>query len=337
MTSGAAIIRAPNHLGDLVMALPALGVAGASDVLAPRGLTPLLALAKLGGRAIAFDRSGVTGFARAVRDVRAGRYDRGVILPPSLSSALLFALGGVHWRRGADTDARAALLTDVVPRGMLAGLHRAAQYHLLVTGAAPATPLVPRLWPREGDLGRWRALAGETSGPLVGIFPGSNAPSRRWETASFAALARRLGALGLRVIVFGGPQERAITAAIAAGGAALDLGGRTDLPLLAAGLAACDLVVSNDSGPLHVAAAVGARTVSLWGAGDPSVTGPLGVAHRLVRHPELPCVPCVKNVCPRSGPGYVLADAQRECMHIISIEEVVAAAREHLARATAAT
>jgi lipopolysaccharide heptosyltransferase II len=319
------VIRAPNHLGDLVMSLPALEAAGEADIVLPRGLAPLLGLSTVRGTSLPFDR-GPRGFLRAIRALRARRYRRGVLLPPSLSSALLFALGGVAERRGTSTDRRGPLLTDGLPRARLAGLHRSAQYHFLVTGAPPASPLIPRLEVGEYLRDRFRALLPDVNAPLVGLFPGSNAPSRRWPVTRFATLAGRLRAAGALVVVFGGPAERAVTAAVAEGGA-VDLGGRTDLLLLAAGLATCELVISNDSGPLHVAAAVGTRTLSFWGAGDPAITGPPRGPHHLLRHPELFCVPCIKNVCPRSGPGSFLADAHNECLHLIDVDEADAAAR----------
>jgi ADP-heptose:LPS heptosyltransferase len=144
-------------------------------------------------------------------------------------------------------------------------------------------------------------------------------------------LVRRLAGDGIRVVVFGGPQERALGAAVA-GGVALDVAGRTDLPLLAAGLADCDLVITIDSGPMHLAAAVGTPTISLWGAGNPTVTGPGGAGHELLRHAELPCVPCGKNVCPRKGRGHVLEDAERECLRLIDVATVEAAVRGRLAQ-----
>jgi lipopolysaccharide heptosyltransferase II len=319
------IIRAPNHLGDLVMSLPALEAAGGADVVLPRGLAPLLALSRVRGSALPFDR-GARGFLHAVRMLRARRYARGVLLPPSLSSALMFVFGGVAERRGAPTDHRGPLLTDPVPRSRLVALHRSAQYHLLVTGEARATALSPCLQVSDLLRDRFHALLPESDEPLVGLFPGSNAPSRRWPPSRFAALAGRLRAAGARVVVFGGPAERAITAEVASGGG-VDLGGRTDLSLLTAGLAACELVISNDSGPLHVAAAVGTRTLSFWGAGDPAITGPPPGPHHLLRHPELFCVPCVRNVCPRRGAGVFLADARNECLHLIDVDEAEAGAR----------
>ncbi|MBA2572387.1 MAG: hypothetical protein H0V06_05050, partial [Gemmatimonadetes bacterium] len=70
---------------------------------------------------------------------------------------------------------------------------------------------------------------------------------------------------------------------------------------------------------------VGTPTISLWGAGDPAVTAPLGRSHKLIRRAELPCVPCVKNECPRRGRGYVLDDAHRECMRLIQVDDIDAA------------
>jgi ADP-heptose:LPS heptosyltransferase len=95
--------------------------------------------------------------------------------------------------------------------------------------------------------------------------------------------------------------------------------------MLAAGLAECDILITNDSGPLHLAAAAGTRTLSLWGAGDPAETGVRGAAHTLLRHPELPCVPCVRNECPRHGAGYVLPEAERECLQLIRAADVLSA------------
>ncbi|HWZ59800.1 MAG TPA: glycosyltransferase family 9 protein [Gemmatimonadaceae bacterium] len=312
-----AVVRAPNHLGDLVMALPALEAAP-HDVLVLDTIAPLLTMARIEGTVIPLTR-GTAGFARAVSRLRRGNYARGVLLTPSFSSAFLFAAAGIPNRRGTSTDARSLLLTDCVPSYPFTKLHRAKTYWTLLSNNTMPDPLRPRLTVPDEARARWRALAPD--GPLIGLFPGGNAPSRRWSPASFADLATRLAARGARVVVFGGPTERDLTKQVA-GSHATDLGGQTDLPLLAAGLAACDLVVTNDSGPLHMAAAVGTPTISTWGAGDPLVTGPLGPGQRLVRHPELPCVPCTRNVCPRSGHGTRLPDAHNECLALITIDEV---------------
>lgn len=319
------VVRAPNHLGDLVLALPALAAAGPADIVLPRHLAPLGALARFEGGLIELE-PGRGAFLQATRRLRRSRYARGILLTPSFSSALLFALGGVGGRRGLGTDGRRLLLHDALPREDADGRHRASLYHWLITGELPAEPPVPRLSIPPEVTERWRRLAGPKAGWVVGIFPGSNASSRRWDPYRFAELSRRLAADGARLIVFGSRAESEITRVVA-GDVAFDAGGRTDLPLLAAGLAECDILVSNDSGPLHLAAAVGTPTVSLWGAGEPAVTGVVGPGHRMLRRADLPCVPCLKNECPRSGAGYLLPKADRECLQLIEVPEVLAATR----------
>lgn len=321
------VVRLPNHLGDLIMALPALELVPHADVQVLRYLTPLMRMAPVHGRVLALDR-GASGFREGARQLRAGRYDRGVLLTPSIGSAAMFAAGGVRTRRGSNTDRRRLFLSDAIPKERLAAMHRVDAYCYLVTGQRPAATPAPRLVPDDAAVESWQRLTAELPRPLIGIFPGSNAPSRRWAPARFAEVARMLAQRAGRVVVFGGPQERAITAEVA-GDWAFDAGGRTDLPTLAAGLADCRMVVSNDSGPLHLAAAVGTPTLSLWGAGNPAVTGPVGARHELVRHAELPCVPCVKNECPRRGSGFFLSDAHQECMQLIHPSEVLSRLARH--------
>jgi len=315
------IIRAPNHLGDLVMALPAIQAGKPDAVVVARWLAPLIELA--GFKAIPFDAT-ARGFARAVLDLRRAHLTRGVLLTPSFSSALMFRLGGVRARRGTDTDGRTVLLTSVVERALLELNHRATAYWLLVCGDLPGERPEPVLAVPESLRAQARTLM-RAHGPLIGICAGSNAPSRTWPAERFAAVTRALAAQGARVVVFGAAGERERTRAVA-GDVAIDMGGRTPLPLLAASLAECSVVISNDSGPLHLAAAVGARTVSVWGAGDPSRTGP-PATHTILRDKALPCLECVKNRCPRSGPGYILPDAYNECLHLVTVEDVLSAVR----------
>lgn len=331
------IVRAPNHLGDVIMALPAIRASGGADVLALRWLTPILQMVReaepdgAGVREILPLERGTSGLLRAARRLRARRYDLGLVLPPSLSSALIFALGGVRRRRGFPTDARRLLLTDPLePLG--AGAHRATGF-MAVAGARTADPPTPVLGIPERTRERWSALAASSDGPLIGISPGSNAPSRRWPPERYAEMVRRLSRRGLRVVVFGGPGEEDLVRFVS-GGLATEVAGRPDLPLLAAGLADCTLALTNDSGPMHVAAAVGTSVVALIGPSDPRLTGPLGEGHLPVLADELGCMPCGRNECPRSGPGSRLADAENECMRLISVARVEAAVLGQLARHT---
>jgi heptosyltransferase-2 len=313
------LIRAPNHLGDFVLSLPALETAPRADILVAQHLEPLARMA-FPGRVILPLTRGAGGFARGVVQLRSRSRAAASLLTPSFSSALLVALAGIPSRRGTGTDHRRALLTEPVDPGRFEALHRSAAYLWLVTGGTPTQAPVPRLilsdWARQ----EWATLR-PFEPPFVGLFPGSRASSRRWPPERFREIARRLAEAGHRVIVFGGPEERGLTAQVA-GNEAADLGGRCSLPALAAGLAECRWLLTNDSGPMHLAAAVGTRTVSLWGAGDPRRTGPLGPGHRLLRRTNLPCVPCVRNACPRRGRGTILPEAERECMALLEVDQV---------------
>jgi heptosyltransferase II len=332
------VIRTPNHLGDLIMALPALAAAPAADLVVAAWLAPVVALLERPGRVIPFQR-GRRGMLQAARALRRQRYATGVLLPPSFSSALLFRLGGVRRVRGAATDARRLLLSDAVARERLLDRHRTALYMELVTGAAADAPLTPVL-PLPSELidrwqTQWRRETAAARLPLsegaavAGIFPGSNASSRRWDVQRFAGVARGLAARGVRVLVFGTAREAELTREVA-GDVALDLGGRTELPVLAAALSACDILVTNDSGPMHLAAAVGTRTLVVSGPADTRETAPGGPGHVYLQRLDLPCVPCVRNECPRRGAGFILPEAERECLRLIEVPDVLTAAQSML-------
>jgi heptosyltransferase II len=341
------VIRTPNHLGDLVMALPALAAAPQADLVIARWLVPLVELLQRDGAIIPLDR-GTAGLVAAARRLRGRSRQRGVLLPPSLSSAILFRLGGVRHVRGAATDGRGVLLSERVSRDRLRGRHRTRLYLELVSGTpadaapAPALPVPPAVRARWHDVlraaaaGRPGIVSDDAAGgdgvrrPVVGVFPGSNAPSRRWDAARFAAVCRDLAGDGAAVLVLGASAEAVLTREVA-GRAGLDLGGRTDLPVLAAALSECDILVTNDSGPMHLAAAVGTRTLVVSGPADTQETAPGGTGHRYLQRLDLPCVPCVKNECPRRGAGFILAEAERECLRLIEVPEVLRAARRMLA------
>ncbi len=314
------------------MALPALLAARADAIVVAAWLAPLLSLTPLTARIVPL-RRGVRGMLPAATRIRRGQFARGVLLTSSFSSALLFRMSGVRSVRGAATDARERLLNDVVPRSAIDALHRSVAYHLLVTGEPlPDVPL-PHLEIPEAAQVAWRQVwgqPGQGSGRVVGVIPGSHASSRAWPAARYAAVARALAAEGMRVVVFGSAAERALTRVVA-GDWAFDAGGRTDLPTLAAALASCDILITNDSGPMHLGAAAGVPTLALWGAGNPAVTGVAGACHRMLRRTDLPCVPCVKNECPRHGAGFILDNAERECLTLIEAVDVLRAAHEALA------
>ncbi|HUF75632.1 MAG TPA: glycosyltransferase family 9 protein [Longimicrobiales bacterium] len=334
MSGGGRIIRAPNHLGDAVAALPAI-VADGSDVLVVRWLAPVLEMAGLEGRVIPFDR-GLPGFLRAAAELRRCGYAEGVLLSAAFSAAWLFRWGGVRHLRGTTTDGRSLLLRDGVRPETLWPHHRIDAYRLLLgleSGSAGEAPQVHRITAPAERVGRWRGRLSAGPGPLVGLFPGAHAPARRWPEERFVELAGRLHATGARLVVLGGPPEAELTARVAAAApGSLDAGGRTDLFDLAALLSLCDLVVTNDTGPMHLAGAVGTPTVSLWGPSDPDEVRQVGAPDFRVTGPELPCKPCYRNRCGRRGAGTLLPDAHEECMRLIEVDSVIAAVEAALAQ-----
>jgi lipopolysaccharide heptosyltransferase II len=334
--AGSLVVRAPNHLGELILALPALHHAASAERRAGRslfvqfmaGLEPILDMAALDVERLPIqDRRAIRAGGRQIRRTGARR---GILLTPSASSALMFVLAGLRSRRGTGGGWRTALLTDAIPRGPLLEGHRVQEFLALVGAGTEGDPPTPTLRaPNAGERSR-----GNGDDSVVALFPGANAESRRWPAGRFSALAQRLASAGRRVLVLGGPGEEDLTAAVSSAGAVYgdcrDLGGRTDLSGLADVLAGCDALVTNDTGPMHLAAALGTPVVALEGPADIRQTRPLGARVRLVGRFDLPCVPCVRNQCPRTGQGTELTEAQKECMWLISVDEVEQAAKELL-------
>lgn len=253
------VARAPNHLGDGVMALPALAALarqGALRIQAPQALAPLyrhLALVEPPSRT---------------------EVDTAVLFTPSLSSAWLVRRCGR--RIGTATDARGWLLTDRIPEGT----HRRDTYADLAR-AAGAIPEGAPSYPERG-------VAAPVPLDHVGLNPlTKGGPTRTW--TGFAALAARLGR---PVVFYGGPgEERALRPYAHLGQVVAGL----SLPDFAATLQHCSTFVSNDTGPAHFARAVGVRTVVLHLSTDAAHTGAAGAV--ALHGPRVPCAPCYNDRC----------------------------------------
>lgn len=168
-----------------------------------------------------------------------------------------------------------------------------------------------------GDLG-----INDGPGPLVVIHPGASAPSRRYPAEGFAGAAQRLAQDGCRIVVTGSPAEADLAESVrgAAGGRAWSLAGCLGLPQLGAVLARADLLVANNTGPVHLAAAVGTPVVDLYAQTNPQHT-PWAVPHRTLFH-DVECRWCYRSVCPQG---------HHHCLRLVQPEEIVIAARELLA------
>jgi len=325
------VVRVPNWLGDVVLSLAAL-----RDVRAafPRARLSVLARPSVAGFYGALPEVDETLESRGVRaDARLlrGRCDAVVLLTNSFGSALSAWLARVPERWGWATDGRGGLLTRAAPPPeRLRGQNQLYYYRAMLSAVGLATSDPPRsalACPPEWSARGAELLGGP--GPWIGLAPGAQFGSaKRWLPERFAAAAQGLaGEEGAGVAVLGGAGERALAARIAPllDAPGVDLCGRTTLPELVGVLARLRLLISNDSGPMHVAAALGTPVVGVFGPTDWRETAPVGASHRLVREP-VHCSPCLLRECP----------IDHRCMTRLTAERVADESRALLAAAGSA-
>ncbi len=156
---------------------------------------------------------------------------------------------------------------------------------------------------REAEKKAAALIAGvKGDGPLVAVNPVATWETKLWSVSGFARVVEQLTASGCRMVMTGGPGDRGMVAEIIrrSGAGVENLCGRTSLAELAALYAICDLVISTDTGPMHIAAAAGAPVLAIFGPTAPWRTGPLGKRCRVLRL-GLECSPCFKKICPGNG------------------------------------
>lgn len=251
-----------------------------------------------------------------------------------LPSALLCYLAGVPLRLAHCRENPYHLLTDWVaePEPQTCVRHEVRR-QLDLASAVGCRLEDERISIRVPDRARrrvdaWLEARGlDGARPWVTIHPGSTAPSRRYPPESFAAAARRLVRdHGLQVVFTGGPAEAALIKEIQRGmedAPSLSLAGELNLGELAALIARAPLLVSNNTGPVHVAAAVGTPVVDLYALTNPQHT-PWGVPHRVLNH-DVPCKYCYKSVCP---------EGHHHCLRLVRPDQVVGASVELLGLAS---
>ena len=256
-------------------------------------------------------------------------YGTALIMPKTWKSALAPFLAGIPKRIGLFGEARAIVLNDLrFAQGKLPRMVDECAALALPRGSAiPADWPVPELKVPAAEIAAWQSARGLAGRPAVALAPGAVGPAKRWPAAAYAGLARRLLAEGLAVWVVGGPAEKPLAQTIVAGTEARDLTG-TDLREAILALGAAAAAVSNDSGLVHVAAALGTPTIGIFGPTSPWHWAPLNpLAATIQANIELACRPCHKPVC-RLG--------HHRCMTEIGTDEVFAATRRAVSAAVAA-
>lgn len=331
------IIRAPNWLGDAVMSTvflrrlrerhpediihvlcrPAVkdlfrNFPGVDDVI---GLYPRQALG-------------------VVRRLREARYDLGYVLPPSFSAALQFLLGGVRERIGYAADFRSPLLTQALP--LDERFHYVRRYLGLLGEAGRDVASGDLFFPEPTNPGEAAQhlldAAGIGSGRLLAVAPGSQAPARRWFPERFAELINGLSENDWpAVALLGSGTDSPVCKQVEdlCRRPVANFCGKTGLVAAGDLLKRCASLVTNESGLMHVAWAVGTPALVMAGPSEPRLTSPFGGRVTVLQRREVPCVPCVRNECFRP------ADVYKECMTRISVGEVRKALEELLKSETA--
>ena len=323
------VVVAPNWLGDAVMALPAIadvrrGADGAAiDIAARPSVAPLFTLVEGVREVVVLEhRSSVTRDFAA--DFAGRSYDAALLLPNSFQSALTAWRAAIPLRWGFRTDLRAALLTSAIDRP--GGGHQAAYYqHLTRELGFQSGALEPRLdiaAPlRQAGAHLLESVGWDGTMPLMAVAPGAAyGGAKRWPAASFAAVVDGLARDGVASVLIGSPGDGAAAGEVQAAAASvpLNLVGRTDLRALGGVLANCRGLVSNDSGAMHFAAAIGLAVTAMFGPTEEWATRPLGRKPPVVLIHDVWCRPCMLRECP----------IDHRCMRGIAVDRVLAAARQ---------
>ena len=328
---GPLLLRIPNWLGDLVLALPVIEAAaeGPLIVLGPEPFRELLEPRFPLIRYLPVSRARRWSQAGAIRALRPSR---ALLLTESLSSAVLAWLAGVPVRVGYRAEGRSILLTRAVPRaGTARSTARAREYQVLAESVGLAVRnATPRLAAVPSETDQSRALLREVGiadgSPFAVLAPGASyGPAKQWGPERFATVAASLETRGIRSVIVGASGDRdasdRLRGASDAPRGLVDLTGRTGLGQLVGVLAASSLVVSNDSGVMHVAAALGRPTVAIFGSTSPVWTS--ADAPSVVNlYAAYPCSPCYRRTCPI---GY-------GCLNAITTEDAIGAAQALIAR-----
>jgi heptosyltransferase-2 len=333
------LIVGPSWAGDMVMAqvlfkaLKRRHPDALIDVLAPAWSRPLLQhMPEVHGiidLPLGHGELGLGKRWRLGRSLKQRSYDQAILLPNSLKSALIPLFAGIPRRTGWVGESRYGLLNDI---RRLDKQRLPMMVQRFVALAAPAAtdelPAIeaPSLQVAAGEVAQaLQALGlGDQTGRLLALCPGAEfGPAKRWPSAAYAELARHYQQRGWRVWLFGSAKDAEVCQEInrLSEERCTDLSGRTTLAQAVALLSLADGVVSNDSGLMHVAAALQRPLVAVYGSTDPGFTPPLNRNSRIVRL-GLECSPCFKRECPL---GHL------DCLNRLPASQVVAALEELLA------
>jgi len=348
------LVRANNWIGDVVMISPSLRAlrrtypAARIDVVARPAVAGCfeghpyvdgIVVHEPRGR-----HKGLSGFRRLTSELAGNRYDLAVLFQKAFGAALMARMAGVPRRVGFDTDHRGLLLTHPVRE--TPGLRRIhhVEYFLRVAVAAgcdpgePPRPVMFHLDQADRDFAdRFLERAdARRFAFLAAVATGASKHPRAWHAARFGELARRLAdGRGAGILVVGGPGDRADADVVlqAAGRAGIDAVGSTTVRQMGALIERCGVFVGNDSGPMHVAAALDVPVLAIFGPGVPAKTAPwMARERRAVVTNAFHCAPCRQDFFRECDPSRSLKPM---CLESVSVDQAAEALSDLLRRAGA--
>lgn len=324
------LVYAPSWIGDAVISLGALRSVRRAypdsrlTVLAKPWVEDIYRACEAVDGTFSYDPGrdrGLSGFLRVASRLRDSGFDLAVLFPSSFRSAALVWAARIPERWGYGHDGRGFLLTRAAPPAHRPfGRHQAYYYldllrHLGIETGEPDTHLSLRDAAKDAAMEILEANGWSKGESLVGIHPGAtNSSAKRWMPERYAEVADRLAASqDARVVILGGAGEEAIAEETRAhlSSSPIVLAGRTSLGELMGLVVQLSVLICNDSGPMHVASALGVPTVAVFGPTDERETGPLGRHARVVRH-QVDCSPCLLKTCP----------IDHRCMDRVTAEDV---------------
>jgi heptosyltransferase-2 len=334
---GKILIRSTNWIGDAIMTTPAVRTirenfpAAEITMLAYPWVADIFRASPHVDRIMLYEKKGrhqgLPGLWRLGRELAAQRFDMAILLQNAFEAALLASLARIPVRAGYRRDGRALLLSHGVSIARSMKKRHQVYYYqgLLQELGLICGPNELFLALSEQDMAWARDfLAAGNGGPVVGLNPGAAyGPAKRWPAERYAGLAGLLAEeMGATMLVFGTESDREAASRIreAAPEQVKDLTGRTSLAQAMALIALCQAFVTNDSGLMHVAAALNTPLVAVFGSTDAVATGPFS-SRAVVVQKKLPCSPCLKTHCQRNDFA---------CMMEIGVDEVFAAVSDLL-------
>lgn len=338
------LIRAANWVGDALMSTPMIRAARRNfphaeiTVLAKPWVSPVFEHSPDIDRIFLYEAAGRhrgnTGILRLAKELRSRNFDMALLIQNAFEAALISFLAGIPVRAGYNTDGRTLLLTHPLKRTKEIKKRHQIDYYLGITeglglhtfGREMHLHFSPEERQKRERILKKRNIPADRG--IIGLNPGAAYGSaKRWLPRRFAETGKKLRQMrkDLPIVIFGGPGEEALGESICRmiGEGAFSLAGKTGLREAMSLIEMCRLFITNDSGLMHVAAALKIPQIAVFGPTDSSTTSPAATNARMIRVP-VPCSPCMKQECPLG---------HHQCMTAVSTDMVFSPAKEMMGEA----